>query len=450
MGRILLEKRAYPRIKANLEVNVSKKISGKSVNLSEKGLGFSSSEIISSPVIPLRIYFPKGNFEFKAKARLIWKRDVENSRSLYGVEFIKLSQAQKSTLREELMKIQIEEILNEIKLPQVRENILHFFLKDVLNYIKEITKLSLEVSGQRDYSLDLEKRLDRLNTQVLLKGYCLEELISDDTIMQKVKYNFRHLIGVWVYKSKIVNIAFQKPRGYSGDYKILEFIYDNKPISRGLGQYFDNIFLRSPYAVAIRNRKDYLRKLLQNYVNQAKLDGIKILSVGCGSCREIRELLPQIKTKKVVVFTCLDWDQEAIEFSQEMLSRDGPQNVEFRFIKEDIANIIKDEAIIQGYDKYNLIYSMGLIDYLPDSILKKLIWVLYQLLEKEGKLILTHKNKEKTFPPIYPDWLCDWRFIPRSVEEVTNLIYNSDISNFSLSVESDKFVYIHYFKLMKR
>jgi len=127
-----------------------------------------------------------------------------------------------------------------------------------------------------------------------------------------------------------------------------------------------------------------------------------------------------------------------------------PKNVEFKFIKEDIMNLIKDESTAFLADRQDLIYSIGLIDYLPDRVLKKLIAILYQLLKNNGKLILTHKNREKTFPPIPPDWFCDWKFVPRNKEEVIKLIYTSGISEFSFSVESDDFEYIYYFTLTRR
>jgi enamine deaminase RidA (YjgF/YER057c/UK114 family) len=445
------EKRGYPRVKTSLKVGISQNISGSAIDFSETGLNFSCTETFSSPAISVQFRFPGEKDEFKTNAKLVWKRNLEGGSSLYGVEFIDLNETQKAALRKELIKTQIQPLLAAITIPETRKQVSDFFLKDMLEYISGIIKLSLRTHRENDYSEDIENKLDHIQTQILLKGYCLDELLSDKVVMKKVKDNFRQLVGVWAYKSSIVKRGFEKPRGYPGDYRMLEIVYDNKPISenKNIGLYFDTYFLKSPYAVAVRTRKDRLREFLQRFINETNLTKVNILDIACGSCREIAELLPSLKTKVNVSFFCLDWDEEALSFSRDKLTPLAPKNIEFKFIKEDIMNIIKDESVAQSLGKQNLIYSIGLIDYLPDSILKKLIHALYQLLLKDGKLILTHKNREKNFPPIPLDWFCDWKFVSRDKEEVYKLFYDCGISGFSLFLEVDDFGYIYYFTITK-
>jgi hypothetical protein len=447
--QILEERRSYPRIKTNLKVDVSENILGDSIDLSEGGLSFSCTQTIRSPEISLQVCFPGSEFKLKANAMLVWNRNLESGVTSYGVEFVDLDDNQKSILRKELIKAQISGLLDEVKIPEVKKLISDFFLKDMLSYINELIKIGLYVSKENKYSEGLERKLDQLHTQALLKGYCLEELLTHKRIIQKVKDNFRLLVGTWIYKSSIVKCGFEKPQGYAGDYKISEIIYDNKPISKGIGTYLDNYFLKSPYAVTVRMRKNRLREILKNYINGTKSDKVNVLNIACGSCREIRELLPDLKTKSTISFTCLDWDKDALKFSQDTLLPLKPGNVEFKFYKENVMNLIKDGYASRSLSKQNLIYSIGFIDYLPDRILKRLIYALYQLLQKEGKFILTHKNREKTFPPIPPDWFCDWNFVPRNKEELTKLFYDCGISKFLLSLESDDFNYMFYFTLTK-
>jgi hypothetical protein len=449
MAKDYEEKRSFPRVKADLKVDIHKSIRATSIDLSENGISVNSSETISSPNISLRVHFP--DTDLKMEAKLVWRRNLKTGGSSYGMEFVDLTENQKSELRKELIKTEISGLLNEIKARDIRERVYDFFLKDMLNYINEVIKLSRDLLKKNDFSEDAEKRLGQLNNQILLKGYCLDELLSDKIIIQKIKEHFRHLVGVWSYKSMIVKRGYEKPRGYPGDYKMLEIVYDNVAISKtkNIGLYFDNYFLKSPYAVAVRIRKDHLREILQRYINDAKINKIDILDIACGSCREIKELLPDLKTDSSITFSCLDWDEEALQFSQNVLLPIRSENVELRFIKEDIINIIKNENAAQSLGAQNLIYSIGLIDYLPDRILKRLINALYRLLPKDGKLILTHKNKERTFPSIPPDWFCDWKFVSRNKEEVIKLFYNCDISGFTLSSDSDDFGYIHYFTITK-
>lgn len=449
MAKIREEKRAYPRIKTKLKLNISKNIRGETVNLSEEGLQFNSSDVISSPKISVRACFSEINLEFKAKARFVWRRDLQDGSSLYGVEFVRLTKAQKAMLRKKLIEAQISGLLNEITSPELRLQIANFFLKDLLNYVNGIEKLIEHVSRKKEYSLEFEKNLDHLNILISLKGYCLEELLSHIPIMKKVKKNFRQLIGTWVYKSIIVKRAFEKPKGYPGDYKMLEIIYDNKPLSKNIGLYFDNYFLKNPYAAAVRNRKDHFKTILQNFINKAESERIHILNFSSGSCREIREILPNLKTRSSIVFTCIDWDEEALEFSLNSVANTAHPHIKMRCVREDLIKILKNGALLESYGKHDLIYSMCLMDYLPDRALKKLIVSLYHLLKEGGKLIVSHQNREKTLPPVTPDWFCNWKFVPRDKDEVAKLFYTCGIPRFSLSTKSDEFSYIYYFTLTR-
>ncbi|MCX7661196.1 MAG: PilZ domain-containing protein, partial [Candidatus Omnitrophica bacterium] len=420
------------------------------VNLSERGLNLTSSQEILGPIVPIKLSFPEGDLKLNIKGRLIWKEQLPEGNFSYGVEFIELNEDTQRQLRKELIRIKVFSLLNEIKEEKLKEIATNFFLKDLLEYIERILKIISRISKEKEYNYQIEKELEELNNEIVLKGHSLEESLKDKKIIQKVKENFRELIGTWAYRSIIMKRAFEKPRGYPGDYKMLEIIYDNKFISKNIiGLYFDSYFLRNPYAIAVKIRKDLLREILQNFLTKTELQKINILNIACGSCREIKELLPNLTTNSSIRFTCLDWDEEALSFSKSVLLPLAGKNIEFNFIKEDVMNLIKDEKIIQTLGRQNLIYSIGLIDYLPDRVLKRLVYILYQLLEKEGKLILTHKNKEKTFPPLPPDWFCDWKFVPRNKEEVMRLFYNCGIARSSILIDPDEFDYIYYFTVTK-
>lgn len=450
MSNISEERRCHPRVKINLRVGIPEKGSGTSFDLSESGMNIDSVETISSPNILLKIDFPNNELELKTEAKLVWKRDLENGSSVYGVEFIGLSDAQKVVLRKELIEAQIKELLDGIKDNKIKADISNFFLEDILIYTNEVNKIISHLSKNITYSEEIEKKIAHLNNQILLKGCCLEELIDNKVVMNKSKEHFRALVGMWAYKSVIVKRGFEKPRGYPGDYLMIETVYNNRTLTEsGIGYYFDKYFLSNPYAVAVRYRKDRLREIIKKEIQQSKAEKIKIFDIACGSCREIKELPHSLFKDKTVIFTCLDWDQEALDFSRDSL-KDFSKNSKFNFIREDIMNLIKDEKLIDSFEKQDLVYSIGLIDYLPDRILKSFMQFFYGITGEKGKLVLTHKNKEKTFSPLSPDWFCNWKFVPRSKDEVVNLFYNCGIKDFSLSIEVDEFNDIFYFTFVKQ
>jgi SAM-dependent methyltransferase len=443
------EKRSHPRVKAALKLSVADKLSADVTNISEGGLSFNATETIASPRITLRVQFPGKEFEFKAGARLVWQRDILSGGSSYGVEFIQLEEAQKAALRKALIKAQIKGLLDEVSDEKTKEDISRFFLKDILEYTNEIGRLITQLARQEAYSPEIEASFTHLNNQVLLKGYCLEEIIENESITGKNKDLFRFLVGTWAYKSPILKKAFEQSRGYPGDYEMLETIYDNLPLAcGGIALCFDKYFLSSPYAVAVRYRKDKLREIIQNEIRFAPPGSdIKILNIACGSCRELREVPLDIFNGKNVSLSCLDADQQALEFSKQAL-KGIFLSAKVNFVHQEIKQLI-NAGEPKLFEKQDIAYSPGFIDYLPDKTLKAFVEYFYACLKERGKLILTHKNKEKTFSLLSPDWFCNWKFVERSKDEVVHLFYDSGIKKFSLSVESDAFNDIYYYTITR-
>ena len=442
------EKRQHPRIRKELALTAPPGIRTVTADVGEGGARFNTAESIAGPQIPLTISFPDG-FELKADARLVWRRAYEKGASLYGVEFVGLQEGLKIELRRELIKSQVAPLLEGIKDSNIRGCVEQFFMRDMLEYTSEITLLAAQVDKEPAYSDELENKFAHLNNQILLKGFCLGELIDDSRIMDEQKKHFRSLVGTWAYKSPIVRRAFEKPCGYPADFSLLEAIYDNWPQARGgIGLYFDRYFLNNPYVVAVRSRKDRFCEILTREIRQHTRGTLRIFAVACGPCREIRDIPPAAFKGHKVHCTCLDRDEQALSFARGATAS-LPAEVSFHFVKEDVMELSKEPYPTGRFLAQDLIYSVGLIDYLPDRSLKSFVRFFFGLLKPGGRLVLTHKNKEKNFSPLPPDWFCDWRFVARSKDEVMHLFYSAGIEGFAPAVSADEFNDIYYFTLTR-
>ncbi len=442
------EKRKFPRIKANKQVKIVPGGKADSVNLSEAGVSFVSEKQITASPVALEILFFESNFKLKTDAHIIWEKPLANDSFLYGVAFFSIDKEQATELRKALIKTHINGLLLEITDQRIKEDVTHFFMTDVFWYIDSLLDAASRISEEHEYDFTLNKELEKLNNEIILKGYCLEELAGNKLITDKVKADFRLLIGTWAYKSLILKRGFEKPRGYPGDYLLLEALYNNECFSRDIGMYFDKFFLSSPFVIAIRQRKDRLLDILKQEIERSSSSTLKIMAVGCGSCREIKELPAQIFAEKSAVFTCLDRDEKALDFSRHMI-KELPEHIKINLLNEDAFKMIQEGGTPCEFEKQGLIYSIALLDYLPAETAKAFLRYFYDLLLPKGKLVLTHKNKEKTFSPIAPDWFCDWKLVARNKEEATALFYACGIKDFSLVTRTDDFNEIFYFTLTK-
>lgn len=325
-----------------------------------------------------------------------------------------------NNLQEELSKF--KDILPNYNL--ISRKISGFFGKDIYNYLSKLSAVE-----KNDLTFVF---FERLTDRLVAKGANLLKNIPNKTIKKKIKNYFRKTVGAWSYNSLIVKRAFEKPRGYPGDYLTLEIIYNNLPITdkmETIGYFFDIYFLKNPLALAVRERKDKMAEYLYDFVEKHNPQRIKILNFASGAIREVRDLLQKFPSMSEINFTFLDFDEEALSFSQSQIKVES----NFKFLRQDIFKIIKNSKNIIG--NQDLIYSIGLIDYLPERILIEFIKCCYNLVVPGGRIILSHKDCEE-HSPLLPDWFCDWNFYPRSKSDISKIILKSGIDLKNLKIES--------------
>jgi len=159
-----------------------------------------------------------------------------------------------------------------------------------------------------------------------------------------------------------------------------------------------------------------------------------LMNVGCGSCRELMGITPEICTSSAKI-TCVDTDNDALAFAQDRLSYAGlmPQ-VELR--KYNALRMFDDETNEHEFGKQDIIYSVGLFDYLPSDFLTKLFAALYRLLNPRGKLIAAFKDADTYRPQDY-HWIVDWDgFLQRTKKDFREIMTGAGIPSEAISETS--------------
>ena len=286
--------------------------------------------------------------------------------------------------------------------------------------------------------------------KVLKAGDKLEHNLNDPKLIKKIKDIFRISGAPFGLQSQFVRHAFEKPGGYAGDYEVLEFIYNNKPTSEGFGYCADCTFLADDYAKAVRNRKDTMKKKLKAIL-AGNPKSCKILNIACGASRDLRELFAEstFNLSGKTTFTLIDKSKEALAFSKEKL-KDHPDGTEFVFYAHSVYDYLKKpikyNELLSGQD---VVYSIGLADYIPEDALRKQILFFFDLINPGGQLIIAHKDS-KNYHPLLPDWWADWTFYLRDMDEVINIVKTSGISDYALTVEQEDDTNIVFFIIITK
>lgn len=303
---------------------------------------------------------------------------------------------------------------------------------------------------------DIERRYKPKNTETLLVEttqaiykVCKVLKIVDMEFaerpdeLRKIREEFRKRTNPLFSKGHFMNHARTWPRGYPGDYKILEDVYRNMTVSQGLGRLLDFHFLKSTLAVAVRVRLDKMTELLKEELTNRISP--RVLNIACGSCRELLELAPEI-TQSGAHFTCVDYDEDALVFASERL-RNISGNFEMR--KYNGLKMINYERNVKEFGPQDVIYSMGFFDYIADEILIKMFSALYRLLAPGGTLITAFKDSGKYKTQEY-HWFVDWSsFYQRTEKDRVLLLEKAGMPVKKISRVRDASGVILFYKIPK-
>jgi len=246
-------------------------------------------------------------------------------------------------------------------------------------------------------------------------------IASKNSDIIKSCYEFlRYHVGPIFYKSSFGNRVYTKPRGYAGDYEMMNNVYFNELRGATLfAKCIHRFFTDSSAGQAIRNRAEYLTNKIEMACLKNK--NAKILSVASGPAREIQNLFlenPEIASKCEIHL--LDQDAEALKFSQrDILEICRQKNIKpnLHFHNVDIKNLINEGLPVNGFD---FIYSAGLFDYFTDPVAQFVANKLYSALNEGGSLIIGNFNTNNPAQFIM-EALGDWYLIYRNEENLKEI-----------------------------
>ena len=268
--------------------------------------------------------------------------------------------------------------------------------------------------------------------------------LSEDQI--KKCYDFlRSKVGHIFYKSPYGSRAFNKPRGYAGDFEMMNNVYFNELRGDNLfSKCVQRFFTDNPAGKAVRNRALYLNQKINQSLCQNKKS--KILGVASGPAREIQKFFADDPAGAArCEIHLLDQDTEALKFSQKEIfdisrSKGVKPNVHFHNLA--IKNIITEGL---PFDNFDLIYSSGLFDYFTDPVAQFAAKQLYKGLAEKGELVIGNFGSNNPAQFVM-EALGDWYLIYRDEKKLTDL-YNVITSKLTIESESEG---INLFAILKK
>ena len=330
---------------------------------------------------------------------------------------MRLKDMKRSTITQGVAERHVVEDRHETYFSHLNEAVAHFNEK-----LQTIEKRCLDSEERPD---DLLHAVTQAIHEMGIACEQFERMVAyDRSLIKPAQVVFREKTAPIFSKSYFMNYARTWPRGYPGDYTILEQIYENAPRSEGIGYYLDQYFLSTVLAVAVRERKRTLVDLLRKELKEKK--DLRILDIACGSCSEIVDLASEVVRARATA-TCIDTDRDALNFSAERLSQVNLASDRVNFYRYNALKMINQERNLKEFGVQEVIYSIGLFDYLKDDVLIALLKSLYQLLADGGTFIVSFKDSRRYTTFDY-HWLVSWNaFFQRTEDECRSLLLKARI-----------------------
>jgi len=250
----------------------------------------------------------------------------------------------------------------------------------------------------------------------------------------------------FIARSPFYNRLQNWPRGYPGDFETVEYLLaaKNKAEPETLAFLLEEYGMVSPAAQQHRNKLAYQTHLIAKYfrLNQINNKKLRVLSIGCGSCPDIRQAENYIDAQ-ACEFVLIDGDQNALDFAALEFSGLDKQ---CEFICGNILRQLKPLAELENFD---LILTGGLFDYFGEKAIVKIIKQLYDhCLNSEGMIFFTNISP-RNIDRLWIEYLCNWQLISRSEAELKNYCMQLDIDENQVKISKDQTGLTYFVEIFK-
>ena len=204
--------------------------------------------------------------------------------------------------------------------------------------------------------------------------------------------------------------GYVKPRGYPGDAMLMDFAYGH-PSTKvevdaacEIGKLIYEHTRNAKQSLSAVSRIQFISELLDSKLSEKKID---IATIASGHGREYEVISPSAKENIKSIL--------AIDSDNISLNEFGKTSLDHTHITKVSENIFRTR--LGKYGQRDLVYSLGLFDYLNDASAIKVLENMCSCVSEEGTVVIANLNHQAANLG-YCEAIMDWWMIPRSEEEL--------------------------------
>ena len=298
------------------------------------------------------------------------------------------------------------------------------FCADVLSLLRSHNAIlagnKQAAAGELHHEFDMEGAYRACESQLLPEWRTLwltgndfaRAAMADREIREATKAMTELVLTPEMRLGAIWERSYAKPMGYPGDFQIMNQVYDWE--RRG-NTVYEMLMHRLGLEVAecIKTRMEVVQERIAEVVfAEGRARPARIMSLGCGPAREVELFLKGVcNTDGHAEFTLIDQEEDALRYASE---KTYPQllrladRYSLQCLNMSFTDILRGTSGLHTLPPQDLIYSVGLLDYLTDRRAMGLTHRLYDQLAPGGLLIIGNMN-EVPLSNLWPmEFLTDW------------------------------------------
>ena len=240
-----------------------------------------------------------------------------------------------------------------------------------------------------------------------------------------------HPVSKFFHQDPLTRWSFEKPRGYSGDAHLLDFIYGDPSVDEEvagaspLGKALNGCLRQAAASAAVRERRDLLTQHVDE-IAAARGSDAEILTIAAGHLREANRS-SALQEGRIKRWVALDQDPLSV----------GSIIRDFRGTAVDAIDGSVRGLLTNAYKlgRFDFVYAAGLYDYLTDNVAVKLTQRCMQMLKPNGVMLFANFSRDISDDG-YMETFMNWALLLRSEAEMWRIVNASvDRNTVEASVE---------------
>jgi SAM-dependent methyltransferase len=229
-----------------------------------------------------------------------------------------------------------------------------------------------------------------------------------------------HPVSRFFLQDPFTRWSFTKPRGYSGDAGLLDFIYGHSNVAELVakasptGQELYEYTKNASSSIAVRERRDLLTAYVDDIATKRSQD-TEILTIAAGHLREANKS-KALQEGRISRWVALDQDPQSVGSIRRDFDGTSIQPVE-----GSVRGLLTDSYKLGTFD---FVYAAGLYDYLSHKVSVKLTRRCLKMLKPNGVFLFANFAEDIGVDG-YMETFMNWALLLRTEADMNAIINDS-------------------------